>query len=93
MEQIRDTRVWVDGCYDVTHFGHANMLRQAKSLGTKLIVGVHSDEDIRRVKRPPVYSLQERLVKCYFEFIRENVVVVHLINKSWSFVLSGTDCK
>ncbi len=52
--------IWVDGCYDLTHFGHANMLRQAKSLGTKLIVGVHSDEDIRRVKRPPVYSQSER---------------------------------
>lgn len=62
MEQKKDIRVWVDGCYDVTHFGHANMLRQAKELGSKLIVGVHSDEDIRRVKRPPVYSQCERLV-------------------------------
>ncbi|KAG4068249.1 hypothetical protein HA402_007769 [Bradysia odoriphaga] len=58
---MEEKRVWVDGCYDLTHFGHANMLRQAKSLGTKLIVGVHSDEDIRRVKRPPVYSLSERV--------------------------------
>lgn len=63
MEQNRETRVWVDGCYDVTHFGHANMLRQAKKFGTKLIVGVHSDEDITRVKRPPVYSHDERLVE------------------------------
>ncbi|KAJ6647398.1 Ethanolamine-phosphate cytidylyltransferase [Pseudolycoriella hygida] len=61
MQFTKETRVWVDGCYDITHFGHANMLRQAKNLGTKLIVGVHSDEDIRRVKRPPVYSQNERV--------------------------------
>lgn len=62
MEETKKTRVWVDGCYDITHFGHANMLRQARKFGTQLIVGVHSDEDIRRVKRPPVYSQSERLV-------------------------------
>lgn len=59
---MEEKRVWADGCYDLTHFGHANMLRQAKNLGTKLIVGVHSDEDIRRVKRPPVYTMSERFV-------------------------------
>lgn len=67
MQVKKETRVWVDGCYDLTHFGHANMLRQAKKLGTKLIVGVHSDDDIRRVKRPPVYSQSERLVEFYFK--------------------------
>ncbi|VDQ16291.1 unnamed protein product [Trichobilharzia regenti] len=36
-------RVWVDGCFDLVHFGHANALRQAKALGDQLIVGVHSD--------------------------------------------------
>jgi len=39
----KEVRVWVDGCFDMVHFGHANALRQAKGLGTKLIVGVHSD--------------------------------------------------
>lgn len=60
MEQKTETRVWVDGCYDITHFGHANMLRQSKNLGTKLIVGVHSDEDVVKAKRPPVFNLSER---------------------------------
>lgn len=42
------------------HHGHANAIRQAKSLGDYLIVGVHSDEDIRKHKGPPVMSEQER---------------------------------
>ena len=42
--------MWVDGCFDMVHFGHANALRQAKMLGTKLIVGVHSDQEISKHK-------------------------------------------
>eukprot|EP01126_Amoeba_proteus_P053168 TRINITY_DN6469_c0_g2_i14.p1 TRINITY_DN6469_c0_g2~~TRINITY_DN6469_c0_g2_i14.p1 ORF type:complete len:348 (+),score=43.23 TRINITY_DN6469_c0_g2_i14:129-1172(+) len=42
------------------HYGHANALRQAKSLGDYLIVGVHSDADIFKNKGPPVMNEQER---------------------------------
>nr|CAH8863728.1 unnamed protein product [Trichobilharzia regenti] len=53
-------RVWVDGCFDLVHFGHANALRQAKALGDQLIVGVHSDKEITKHKGPPVFHEQER---------------------------------
>lgn len=46
--------------YDMVHFGHANALRQAKALGGKLIVGVHTDEEIAKHKGPPVFTEQER---------------------------------
>lgn len=61
LEPPKEIRVWCDGCYDVTHFGHANSMRQAKALGHKLIVGVHSDEEVARHKRPPVYTENERI--------------------------------
>ncbi|CAH8607417.1 unnamed protein product [Schistosoma margrebowiei] len=53
-------RVWVDGCFDLVHFGHANALRQAKSLGDQLIVGIHSDKEITKHKGPPVFYEKER---------------------------------
>ncbi|XP_018325292.1 ethanolamine-phosphate cytidylyltransferase [Agrilus planipennis] len=56
----REIRVWCDGCYDMVHFGHANSLRQAKALGDKLIVGIHTDEEITKHKGPPVFTEQER---------------------------------
>lgn len=56
----KPVRVWVDGCFDMVHFGHANLIRQAKLLGDYLIVGVHSDEEIAKQKGPPVYNQEER---------------------------------
>eukprot|EP01091_Cochliopodium_minus_P012967 TRINITY_DN4060_c0_g1_i1.p1 TRINITY_DN4060_c0_g1~~TRINITY_DN4060_c0_g1_i1.p1 ORF type:complete len:381 (-),score=120.18 TRINITY_DN4060_c0_g1_i1:34-1125(-) len=53
-------RIWVDGCFDMMHFGHANALRQAKQLGDYLVVGVHSDEEIMQQKGPTVMNEKER---------------------------------
>ena len=39
-------RVWMDGAFDMMHYGHMNAFRQAKALGTKLIVGMNSDESM-----------------------------------------------
>jgi len=59
-EDLKDVRVWCDGCYDMVHFGHANSLRQAKAMGGYLIVGVHTDEEITQHKGPPVFTEEER---------------------------------
>lgn len=53
-------RVYMDGCFDLMHFGHANALRQAKALGDELVVGVVSDEEIIANKGPPVLPMEER---------------------------------
>jgi ethanolamine-phosphate cytidylyltransferase len=54
-------RVYMDGCFDLTHFGHANALRQAKACGDVLVVGLVPDAEIRRCKGPPVLNDAERL--------------------------------
>ncbi|KAF8407353.1 hypothetical protein HHK36_006481 [Tetracentron sinense] len=58
----KPVRVYMDGCFDLMHYGHANALRQAKALGDELVVGVVSDEEIIANKGPPVLSMEERLV-------------------------------
>jgi ethanolamine-phosphate cytidylyltransferase len=60
-EHKRPVRVYMDGCFDLMHYGHANALRQAKLLGDQLVVGVVSDEEIVANKGPPVLSMEERL--------------------------------
>jgi len=42
--------VWVNGCFDVLHIGHIELLRYAKNLGDKLIVGIDSDERVKELK-------------------------------------------
>ena len=43
-------RVYMDGCFDMMHYGHANALRQAKALGDVLVVGLIPDSQIRMYK-------------------------------------------
>lgn len=51
------------GAFDLLHAGHANYLEKAKSLCDRLIVGVNSDESIRRYKSPhrPIISQGHRM--------------------------------
>lgn len=57
----KPTVVYMDGCFDVMHYGHANALRQAKALGDILVVGICPQDEIMRNKGPPVMSDDERL--------------------------------
>lgn len=59
--EILEGRLWVDGCFDFFHHGHAGAIVQARQLGTELYVGVHSDEAILENKGPTVMNLEERL--------------------------------
>ncbi|XP_057548322.1 ethanolamine-phosphate cytidylyltransferase [Amaranthus tricolor] len=55
-------RVYMDGCFDMMHYGHCNALRQARALGDQLVVGVVSDVEITANKGPPVTPLHERMI-------------------------------
>jgi len=54
-------RVYVVITGDLFHYGHVAFLKNAKSMGTHLIVGVCSDADVSEYKRPPIMSLAERV--------------------------------
>ncbi len=42
--------VFANGCFDILHVGHVRYLEAAKGLGDLLVVGVNSDEQVRRLK-------------------------------------------
>lgn len=58
----KPVRVYMDGCFDSMHFGHANALRQAKALGDILIVGINPTTEICKHKGPPVMTDEERRI-------------------------------
>ncbi len=52
------------GAFDIFHPGHRSFFRQAKKLGTELIVAVGRDRNIAFIKdRAPVYSERDRLTR------------------------------
>ncbi|HSL42435.1 MAG TPA: D-glycero-beta-D-manno-heptose 1-phosphate adenylyltransferase [Anaerolineales bacterium] len=54
--------VFTNGCFDILHRGHIAYLNRAKALGDVLILGINSDQSIRRLKGPerPINSLEDR---------------------------------
>lgn len=46
------TIVHTNGCFDILHVGHIRYLQDARALGDLLVVGVNSDDSVRRLKGP-----------------------------------------
>ena len=42
--------VFTNGCFDIIHKGHVSYLAKARDLGTKLILGLNTDESVKRLK-------------------------------------------
>lgn len=42
--------VFTNGCFDIIHKGHVRYLREAKKLGDILVVGLNSDQSVKRIK-------------------------------------------
>ena len=42
--------VFTNGCFDILHRGHVMLLEKAKALGDCLVVGVNTDQSVRRLK-------------------------------------------
>lgn len=56
--------VFTNGCFDIIHIGHLNFLKKCKKLGNKLIIGINSDDSIKRLKgnSRPINNLEKRIL-------------------------------
>lgn len=54
--------VFTNGCFDLLHSGHVQLLAQARALGDYLVLGLNSDRSVRALKGPtrPVNSERDR---------------------------------
>lgn len=62
--------VFTNGCFDLLHPGHVDLLERARKLGDRLVVGLNSDESIRAIKGSgrPIQGQEAR--KAVLESIR-----------------------
>ncbi len=80
--------VLTQGTYDLIHVGHGRYLEKAKKYGDILIVGVDSDEKVKKRKGPnrPVVPEEERLeMVSYLESV-DHVVLKPLSAEKWSLI-------
>ena len=61
MSTVGEVTVFTAGVWDILHVGHLNLLARARALGTRLIVGVLTDEAAERYKPRPVMCFADRL--------------------------------
>lgn len=50
VDNLQQKIVFTNGCFDILHYGHISYLQKAASFGDKLIVGLNSDNSVRRLK-------------------------------------------
>jgi D-beta-D-heptose 7-phosphate kinase/D-beta-D-heptose 1-phosphate adenosyltransferase len=75
---MKPTKVFVNGTFDVLHYGHFKLLEAASQLGDMLYVAIDTDERIKEKKgeHRPFHSLIER---------KEMLESIKYINKVFSF--------
>mmetsp|Transcript_132243 Transcript_132243/g.300491 ORF Transcript_132243/g.300491 Transcript_132243/m.300491 type:complete len:474 (-) Transcript_132243:189-1610(-) len=56
----KPVRVFMDGAFDIMHYGHMNAFRLGRALGDELYVGVNDDDTITACKAPPIMNDRER---------------------------------
>ena len=64
VKDIQSTKVFTNGCFDIIHPGHIEMLKKSKAMGDWLVVGLNTDRSIKKLKGKdrPINSETDRKV-------------------------------
>jgi len=67
-------KIWVNGCFDILHYGHFKLLEHAHSLGDYVVVGIDSDRRVKELKGNdrPYHTEKQR---------RNNLLSLRWVNK------------
>ena len=63
LDQLNKPLVFTNGCFDILHRGHISYLESARNLGASLVVGVNSDQSVKRQNKGsdrPINSQTDR---------------------------------
>ena len=54
--------IFTNGCFDILHRGHVELLIFCAKLGDRVVVGINSDKSVRKIKgeKRPINSQQDR---------------------------------
>lgn len=69
--------VFTNGCFDIIHKGHIELLKYCKSIGKKVIVGLNSDKSIKKLKgndRPINNEEDRKLLLSSLRYVDEVII-------------------
>ena len=52
--------VFTNGCFDILHAGHVDYLTQARDLGDVLVLGLNTDESVKRLNKGPERPINDQ---------------------------------
>lgn len=64
VKDLKNTKIFTNGCFDILHRGHVEMLKASKALGDYLVVGLNTDKSVSNLKGPsrPINNEADRKV-------------------------------
>ncbi len=94
--------VFTNGCFDILHAGHVDYLKKAKDLGDLLVIGLNSDESVKKIKgksRPLNNELRRAKVLSalsyvdYIVIFEENIPTILIKDIKPDIHVKGSDWK
>ena len=77
-KQAGDAVVFTNGVFDLLHTGHIDYLARAADLGQRLVIGVNSDDSVRRLNKGPARPIKDEgtrsLILRALEFVDATIV-------------------
>ena len=102
LKRSRKKIVFTNGCFDILHVGHVRVLKEAKSLGDVLVLGLNRDASVKGLKgsgRPVTNELERAEVICalavvdYAVFFKESTPEKLIRALRPDFLVKGGDWK
>jgi len=69
--------IFINGCFDLLHIGHIELIKYAKSLGDYLVVGINSDNSVKKIKglsRPINNQITRKIILESIRYVDEVVI-------------------
>lgn len=93
MDYVRDKKkmgeklVFTNGCFDLLHPGHVDLLYRAAGYGDRLIIGLNSDESVNKLEKGPERPITDEGSRAVLLSALEMVDIVVLFEEETPFQL------
>jgi rfaE bifunctional protein nucleotidyltransferase chain/domain len=82
-----ETIVFTNGCFDLLHLGHIEYLARAASLGSKLIIGLNSDQSVKTLGKGGLRPIKDQKTRATILAALEFVSAVVIFNEDTPYQL------